>query len=178
MRNITLNHPAPVPGLLLPTVLLLVACTTGSPRHDASGPVSVDGMLQRIHQAAVSDRSAIHVTPLREPGVVLLQQQASSAMIKRDYATAAQRLQEALAREPDSPSLLQAQAELALRQNQWQEAEAKALASWEHGPQLGPLCASNWQTVVEVRWLAGDEAGMNEARESLAQCRAKAVERY
>lgn len=156
---------------------LLSACAT-APHTPSASRADVTAMLQRIHQAAAQDQSAITVVPLRAPGVQVLQQQARSAVIKGDLDTAADKLDQALRLEPDSPPLLQAQAELALRRHQWQQAEQKAIDAWEHGPRSGPLCASNWQTVLEVRTLEDDAAGAETARKWLKTCHAEGVHRY
>lgn len=167
---------------LLPMLLLVVGACSVLPEHgDESAPKpapDVNAMLQRIHAAAAKDQSAILVAPLRSPGVVILQQQAASAMIKGDMDTAAAKLQQALQLEPDSPPLLQAQAELALHQHHWQRAEEKAMDSWKHGPQVGAGCASNWQTVIEVRRLTDDAAGADSAGKFLQRCHAEGVHRY
>ncbi len=157
--------------------LLLAACAA-TPRTPAASRVEVDAMLSRIHAAAASDQSAITVTPLHAPGVQVLQQQARSAVIKGDLAAAADTLAQALKLEPNSPPLLQAQAELALRRHAWQEAEQKAIDAWKHGPRTGPGCASNWQTVIEVRTLENDPAAADTARKWLKTCHAEAVHRY
>ncbi|MGA7297780.1 MAG: hypothetical protein WBW92_09765, partial [Rhodanobacteraceae bacterium] len=95
---------------MLASCLLAACATSTSPQTNR---ISVDAMLSRIHQAAARDQSAIHVVPLRAPGVQVLQQQAASATIKGDLDTAEDRLKQALQLEPGSPPLLQAQAELA-----------------------------------------------------------------
>lgn len=156
---------------------LLGACASG-PQPLKASPANVDVMLTRIHQAAARDQSAIQVVPLRAPGVQVLQQQAAGATIRGDLDTAADSLQQALRLEPGSPPLLQAQAELALRQHSWKQAELKAMESWKHGPRIGPLCASNWQTVIEVRTLEEDAAGADTAGKWLKRCHAEGVHRY
>lgn len=158
-------------------VVLLGSCASGS-QQTKTGRANVDAMLTRIHQAAARDQSAIKVVPLRAPGVMVLQQQADSATIKGDLDTASDKLQQALRLEPGSPPLLQAQAELALRQHRWKQAERKALDSWKRGPKVGPLCASNWQTVIEVRTLEDDATGAETASKWLKRCHAEGVHRY
>ena len=160
---------------MLASCLLAACATSTSPQTNR---ISVDAMLSRIHQAAARDQSAIHVVPLRAPGVQVLQQQAASATIKGDLDTAEDRLKQALQLEPGSPPLLQAQAELALREHRWKHAEQKAIASWKRGPRVGPLCARNWQTVIEVRHLQDDAPGVSTAAKWLKRCHAEGVHRY
>ena len=57
-------------------------------------------------------------------------------------------------------------------------AERLAHRSWSLGPKLGPLCARNWQTVVEMRLQFRDQAGAASARKWVAQCHKAGVPRY
>ena len=57
-------------------------------------------------------------------------------------------------------------------------AEKLAHQSWSLGPKLGPLCARNWQTVVEMRLQADDSAGAASARKWVQTCHKAGVNRY
>ena len=70
----------------------------------------------------------------------------------------------------DAPDLLQDRAEIYVRQRDYADAEKLARHSYDIGPKLGSLCARNWQTVVEMRLQAQDEAGAANARQELAKC--------
>ena len=70
--------------------------------------------------------------------------------------TAAAKLDQAIKLNPESPDLLQDRAEMAIRLKDYAAAEQLAHQSWSLGPKLGPLCARNWQTIVEMRLQARD----------------------
>lgn len=128
-------------------------------------------------EAALTD-SAIDVAPLRDPGVAILEDQAQQNLQTRHYALAAGELDQALQRNPDSPDLLQDRAEAAVGLKDYARAETLAQRSWSLGPKLGPLCARNWQTVVEMRLLAHDAAGVAQARSQVLACHKASVPRY
>ncbi|HET7299942.1 MAG TPA: tetratricopeptide repeat protein, partial [Oleiagrimonas sp.] len=70
----------------------------------------------------------------------------------------------------DAPDLLQDRAELAIRLGNYAKAEQLARRSYALGPKLGSLCARNWQTVLEMRRIADDAAGVQRARKALGEC--------
>ena len=135
-------------------------------------------MIGAIHAAGDREKSVIDVNPLRDPGVTLLQDEASNDEQAGHYADAAAKLDQALKLSPDSPDLLQDRAEIAIRLKDFATAERLAHQSWSLGPKLGPLCARNWQTIVEMRLQAGDEAGADTARKWVQQCHKAGVPRY
>jgi hypothetical protein len=93
------------------------------------------------------------------------------------YAQSARLLDRALAREPDAPDLLQDRAEMAIFLHHYAHAEQLARASWSHGPRLGRLCTRNWQTVMEMRFVEHDPAGVKAAQKQRDACRVKPVVR-
>jgi tetratricopeptide (TPR) repeat protein len=95
-----------------------------------------------------------------------------------NYAAAAAALDKALRISPDAPDLLQDRAEIAIRLKDFAGAEKLAHESWTLGPRLGPLCARNWQTIVEARLQANDKVGAATARKWVQQCRKAGVPRY
>ncbi|OOG59909.1 tetratricopeptide repeat protein [Rhodanobacter sp. C03] len=135
-------------------------------------------MIGAIHAAGDREKSVIDVNPLRDPGVSALQDVASTDEQAGRYADAAAKLDQALKLSPDSPDLLQDRAEIAIRLKDFATAERLAHQSWSLGPKLGPLCARNWQTIVEMRLQAGDEAGADTARKWVQQCHKGGVPRY
>ncbi|WP_414649182.1 tetratricopeptide repeat protein [Dyella sp.] len=161
-------------------VALLAACSQPSvPAAQATRPtVSDDQMLATIRAAGDKEKSAIDVNPLRDPGVAALQDAADGDLRTGKYDAAATKLDQALKISPDSPDLLQDRAELAIHQKDYPRAEQLAHRSWELGPKLGPLCARNWQTIVELRQRAGDEAGAATATKSLTSCHVEGLQRY
>ncbi|HET8897461.1 MAG TPA: tetratricopeptide repeat protein [Rhodanobacteraceae bacterium] len=158
-------------------VALLAGCA-GAPSARAPDDPDVARMLAAVQAAGAREQSAIEVTPLVDPGVTLLRQQARSAVITGDYDGAAAKLAQALKQHPDSPEIIQQQAELALQRGDWLVAEQRAYRSWQLGPRLGPLCAKNWQTILEMRRLKEDAAGVATARKWIATCHVEGVHRY
>ncbi len=135
-------------------------------------------LVASIRAAGEREHSVISVTPLRDPGVAALQDSAASDERAGRYAEAAAALDQALKLSPDSPDLLQDRAEVAVRRKNFSVAEKLAHQSWSLGPKLGPLCARNWQTVVEIRLQARDLAGATSARKWVQECHKPGVPRY
>jgi len=131
-----------------------------------------------IRAAGTAAESVIAVQPLLDPSLVSVQATAERDARLGHYAEAAAALDGALARHPDSPDLLQDRAEIAVRLGDYAAAERLAHRSWALGPKLGPLCARNWQTVVEMRLNARDTGGAESARRWVGECRKPAVPRY
>ena len=148
-------EPAPTPAV--------------SPDHDA---------VAAIRAAGAHDDSIIDVKPLRDPAVDALMAEAQQDERAGNYAAAAAALDKALRISPDAPDLLQDRAEIAIRLKDFAGAEKLAHESWTLGPRLGPLCARNWQTIVEARLQANDKVGATTARKWVQQCRKAGVPRY
>jgi predicted Zn-dependent protease len=162
---------------ILLAVSLLVGCSqTQAPVKPTVVPDQ--DMIGAIHAAGDREKSVIDVNPLRDPGVSALQDAAKNDEQAGRYADAAVKLDQALKLSPDSPDLLQDRAEIAIRLKDFAGAEKFAHQSWSLGPKLGPLCARNWQTIVEMRLQAGDEAGADTARKWVQQCHKAGVQRY
>ncbi len=146
-----------------------LAPTPAAPSHD---PVAA------IRAAGANDNSVIEVRPLRDPAVTVLVDAAQRDEQTGNYVVAAAKLDRALGITPEAPDLLQDRAEIALRLKDFASAERLAHQSWSLGPRLGPLCARNWQTVVEVRLQARDETGADAAKQWVAQCHKPDIPRY
>ncbi|MBQ4856410.1 tetratricopeptide repeat protein [Rhodanobacter sp. B2A1Ga4] len=175
-----LSKRSSLPSLLLATGLLAgcsMFATTPAP-VDSRPPVPTYDQVAAIRAAGDREKSIIDVNPLRDPGVTALQDVARRDEQTGKYADAAAKLDQALKLNPDSPDLLQERAEVAVRLKDFSEAETLAHKSWSLGPRLGPLCARNWQTVVEMRLQARDVAGAATARKWLAQCHKAGIPRY
>ncbi|HEX7338407.1 MAG TPA: tetratricopeptide repeat protein [Rhodanobacteraceae bacterium] len=160
----------PIPFAL--TAVLLVACTQPAPR--AAQPPSAARLVASIQAAGAKADSSLHVAPLRDPAVTRLLQRAHYQESLGKFARAAATVDDALKVTPDSPALLQDRAELAIRLGQYAQAEQLARRSYALGPKTGGLCARNWQTVAEMRRIAGDAAGAKAAHQALAHCVPKA----
>jgi tetratricopeptide (TPR) repeat protein len=157
--------------------LLLGGCFAVSPPEQGAVPPAHD-MVAAIRAAGAREQSVIDVAPLRDPGIGAWQDAAQADERAGRYADAAARLDQALKLSPESPELLQDRAEVAVRLHDYATAERLARQSWSLGPQIGPLCARNWQTVVEMRLQAGDEAGAEVARKGVQACHKEGVPRY
>ena len=158
--------------------LLLAGCFAGAP--PAPRPLARPSydLVASIRAAGAREKSVIDVSPLRDPGVAALQDAAQTDERAGRYRDAEAKLDYALKLSPDSPDLLQDRAEIAVRLHDYATAERLARQSWQLGPQLGPLCARNWQTVVEMRLQAGDQIGADAARKSVQGCHREGVPRY
>jgi tetratricopeptide (TPR) repeat protein len=141
-------------------------------------PLPTYDLVASIRAAGEREKSVISVNALRDPGVTALQESAANAERAGHYAEAAATLDQALKLSPDSPDLLQGRAEIAVRQKDFPLAEKLAHQSWSLGPKFGPLCARNWQTVVEARLQARDLPGATAARKWVGQCHKAGVPRY
>jgi len=165
--------------LLLATGLLAgcgMFATTPPPASPP--PLPTYDQVAAIRAAGEREKSVIAVNPLRDPGIAALQDAAKRDEQTGKYADAAATLDQALKLNPDSPDLLQERAEIAVRLKDFSVAEKLAHKSWSLGPRLGPLCARNWQTIVEMRLQARDHDGAETARKWVGQCHKAGIPRY
>jgi tetratricopeptide (TPR) repeat protein len=149
-----------------------------TPPPDTRPPLPTYDQVAAIRAAGDREKSIIDVSPLRDPGITSLQDAAQRDEQAGKYADAAAKLDQALKLNPDSPDLLQERAEMAVRLKDFSAAEKLAHKSWSLGPRLGPLCARNWQTIVEMRLQARDHAGAETARKWVGQCHKAGIPRY
>ena len=151
---------------------------TPPPPTPARPPRPNYDLVASIRAAGEREKSIIDVTPLRDPAVPILQEGARADERAGRYPDAAAKLDQALKLSPESPDLLQDRAEIAVRLRNFPMAEKLAHQSWSLGPKLGPLCARNWQTVVEMRLQADDSAGAASARKWVQTCHKAGINRY
>jgi tetratricopeptide (TPR) repeat protein len=167
------------PGFVAAFSLALAACMTlGTSPSPASAARPSHDMVAAIRAAGDREQSVINVSALRDPGVTALQEAAQADERGGRYVEAAAKLDQALKLSPDSPDLLQQRAEIAVLRGDYDRAEKLAHQSWSLGPRLGPLCARNWQTVVEMRLQAGDPAAAERARHWVQECHKAGIPRY
>jgi hypothetical protein len=166
---------------LMPAVLagiLLAACAQPAPEAPKPPPGKpTTAMVDEIRAAGERDKSVINVHPLVDPGIAALQDAARQDERNGNYAAAAQKLDMALKRNPEAPDVLQDRAEVAIYMGDFQLAEKLAHQSWTLGSKQGPLCARNWQTIVEIRMQAHDQAGAASASKWVGECREPGVQR-
>ncbi|TAL94878.1 MAG: tetratricopeptide repeat protein [Rhodanobacter sp.] len=167
---------------LLPVLLLAVAtagCSLVSRKPAVAQPPAPSyDLVAAIRAAGAANNSVIDVQPLRDPAAAALSDAAHQDEQAGEYADAASALDQALKISPDSPDLLQDRAEIAVRLKHFSSAEKLAHQSWALGPKLGPLCARNWQTIVETRLQVHDQVGAATARKWVQQCHKAGVPRY
>lgn len=165
---------------LSPLATLLLAGCLGAvqPQAPAQPPPSAATAVASIRAAGAREQSIIEVTPLRDPAVTALEDGARAAERNGQLPDAAAKLDQALKLNPEAPDLLQDRAEIAVQQHHYPLAEKLARESWSLGPKLGPLCARNWQTVVEMRLQVGDAAGAESARAWVQRCHKAGITRY
>jgi len=166
-------------SLLLATGLLAgCGMFTTTPPPASPPPLPTYDQVAAIRAAGDREKSVIDVSPLRDPGISSLQETARRDEQAGRFADAAATLDRALKLNPESPDLLQERAEVAVRLKDFSVAETLARKSWSLGPRLGPLCARNWQTIVEMRLQARDTTGADTARKWVAQCHKPGIPRY
>ncbi len=170
--------------IYLLSLLLPLLCGSGCSLFSRKPPpppkpvLSVHDMLDAIRGAGEHEKSIIDVNPLEDPAVTALKDAARRDDQSGHHREAASTLDQALKLSPQSPDLLQDRAEAAVRLKDFSTAERLARQSWSLGPKLGPLCARNWQTVVEMRLQAGDPAGAAAARVAVKHCHKAGIPRY
>lgn len=160
--------------------VFLAACATQAPVEAPPRPPTLAPatMIAAIRAAGEREQSVIAVHPLADPGIAAWEQAAAASVQAGHYDAAAATLDHAIRQSPDSPDLLQDRAEVAIYQHDYALALKLAQHSWSIGPRLGPLCARNWETIVQLRKEAGDTGGAETARKSLAKCHVPGIHRY
>ena len=164
-----------VPAAL--AAILLTACAQPAPEAPKPQGKSTAAMVDEIRAAGERDKSVINVHPLVDPGIVSLQDGARQDERNGQYQAAGEKLDMALKRNPDAPDVLQDRAEVAIYVGDFQLAEKLAHQSWTLGSKQGPLCARNWQTIVEIRQHANDEQGAAAASKWVGECREPGIQR-
>jgi tetratricopeptide (TPR) repeat protein len=166
---------------LLLLALPIGGCSLFAPKLPPAAPVAASpgyDLVASIRAAGEREKSVIDVNPLRDPAATALQDAARRDDQSGHYADAASKLDQALKLSPQSPDLLQERAEIDVRLKDYAAAERLARKSWSLGPKLGPLCARNWQTVVELRRQAGDRTGAEAASKDVQACHKAGIPRY
>jgi tetratricopeptide (TPR) repeat protein len=155
----------------LPALLLLTACGQAPTVVQEPEPVVPSrDLVAEVRAVGLERDDALDVHPLRDPVVEDLRRAALAHERARRFEQADEALQRALALIPGDPELLQSRAEIALFQQQYDQAEALASASFDHGPRLGGLCRRNWATVRVAREMRGNLAGAAEADARTQRC--------
>lgn len=119
-----------------------------------------------IRAAAGADDKELTVQPLRDPQVEDLREAAAKAVAARDYAAAADALNQAILIVPEDPAVLQERAEIAVLQRDFDRAETLAQRAFDLGSKVGPLCRQHWETIRQVRERRLEIAAAPAARQS------------
>lgn len=140
-------------------LLVLAACTTTPDAVDSTPAAPRVAPEQRLANAIAAAKGAddreLAVQPLRDPEVQDLREDATAAIAARDYAAAADALNQALLIAADDPAVLQERAEVALLQAENERAETLAKKAFELGSKVGPLCRRHWATIEQARLARG-----------------------
>jgi tetratricopeptide (TPR) repeat protein len=141
---------------LFSAAMLMVLMTACAVVQEPALPAFVESTtpeqrVAAIRAAAGADDKELAVQPLRDPQVEDLREVAVKAVSSRDYAAAAEALNQALLIVPEDPAILQERAEIALLQRDFDRAETLAQRAFDMGSKVGPLCRQHWETVRQVR---------------------------
>lgn len=169
-------------GLLLSAAITLAACVgaPSAPKTSATPAVPAVPGEQRLAvvlAAAGADDRELAVQPLRDPQVQDLREQAAAAIAARDYAQAAEALNQALLIVADDPAVLQERAEVALLQAEFERAQTLSQRAFELGSQVGPLCRRHWATIEQAQLALGQTAGAAEAHARIQACTVAGLQR-
>ncbi|HZP65225.1 MAG TPA: tetratricopeptide repeat protein [Rudaea sp.] len=158
----------------------LAACSQPSPPAKTASRPERDpqAAVASIRAAAAQFDSSVEVHPLRDAAVEGLLKQAQDAEAQRQPDQALASVRKALAIAPQSPDLVQYEAELLVESGDWKGAAAAAQKSYDMGPKVGSLCARNVETLIEARTTLGDTAGATKIREEASGCRVPPPARY
>ena len=161
-------------------ILVSVACSSPSepetavlvrpePESESANVIAV----RAIRAAGADDGSALQVNPWRDPAVEGFVAEAAEAEKAQQYDLAFSAIIKARNLVPESPDLLQAEAEIEFLRGNTIEAEKLAYESFKNGPQIGRLCQQNWQTILEARKVFKDTDYLPYAETKLNECKAK-----
>lgn len=163
--------------LLIACLAALAACQTTPPAPvevAAPAPPARD-VIKELRETAVQKRSQLDVSPLEEPAVTHLIEEALAAESRGDTMTGRQKLNEALRLEPRNPRLWQLLGEMEYREGRTAEAEAHAQKSYSLGSKIGEWCTRNWLLIAEVRGARADKEGAARARATADECPVYAI---
>ena len=161
-------------ALIVP-LLALSACGTlpadTSPSVSSVPQVAPEQRLAAIIAAAAgADDRELAVQPLRDPQAQDLRDAAAAAISARNYAAAADALNQALLIAADDPAILQERAEVALLQAEYERAETLARRAFDLGSKVGPLCRRHWATIEQARLARGLQQDATSAHVQIQAC--------
>ena len=151
-------------------VVILAGCSHPPQPAPVSNRLSPTTMVEAIRAARTDDKSVVQVTPLRDPNVDGFLDGARTDEGMGKYQDALDKINAALKLSPDAPDILQFRAEIEILLRDDAAAEADARHSYALGAKVGGLCASNWETVLEIAESKNDQAGVQSARTARDAC--------
>ncbi|TAN05395.1 MAG: tetratricopeptide repeat protein [Rhodanobacteraceae bacterium] len=149
---------------------LLAGCSHPPMPAPVTHRISPTAMVEAIRAARANDKSVLEITPLRDPNVNGFLDGAHADENAGKYQDALAKVDKALKLSPNSPDILQFRAEIEVLLKDFPAADADARRSWVLGSKVGGLCASNWQTVLEIAQSKNDQAGVQTARKARDAC--------
>src|SRR5690554_3911489 len=137
--------------LIVLSAVLLVACASAP---QAPGPAArafdTAGAVSAIRAAGQASGAELVVTPVADPGVTDLREDARQFEQQGRHEDAAEALDAALALRPGDAGLLQERAEAALLLGDLETAEELARRLTVSGTGAGPQCRRHWETLAQV----------------------------
>jgi tetratricopeptide (TPR) repeat protein len=159
--------------------VLLVGCSQTAPApQQAIVKPDTSNAITHIRAAGNQFETDVEVHPLRDPAVDGLLDQSRKLEAQQQPAQALQPVAHALQIAPNSPDILQFQAELFVETGDWKNAMSAAQKSYDLGPKVGALCARNLQTLVEVGNALSDANAVTLAKQKMSGCRVPAPNRF
>lgn len=150
--------------------VILAGCSHPPQPAPGSGRLSPTTMVEAIRAARAGDKSVVQVTPLRDPNVDGYLDGAHADENAGKYRDALAKVDQALKLSPDAPDVLQFRAEIEILLRDDAAADADARRSYDLGAKVGGLCASNWETVLEIAESKNDQAAVQTARVARDAC--------
>lgn len=148
---------------------MLGACSTQDNTAVKSVSISPEEMLAKIH-ANNDVKNEVAFQALPDEDLLDLRDKARQALNDRNFELARTSLTQALVINQKDPESLQMQAELALLQKSFVEAERLAFNSYQAGPKLGGLCRRNWLTMHYAKSAQGLPIAEHQLAKHLAEC--------
>ena len=158
------------PALAATALALVLSACSHPPMPAADNHASPTAMVIAIRAANTADKSVVQVAPLRDPSVDGYVDGARADESAGKYPDALKKIDAALKLSPGAPDLLQLRAEIEILLRDYPAADVDARRSFALGPKVGGLCASNWQTVLEIAQAKHDDAGVAFARNARDAC--------
>ena len=155
--------------LLILSVCMLFACSTQENTTVKTLSMSPEEMLAKIHaNNDVNNEVAFQALP--DEDLLDLRDKARQAQTDGNLERAQTLLTQALVINAQDPEAIQMQAELALSQKSFANAERLALSSYKAGPKLGGLCRRNWLTIHYAKSAQGLPTTEDQLAKHLAEC--------